>query len=373
MSVDAGSPRQPVLINCANLISSHQSLQRAFLGELARAASNCRRTGFLAEVVILTLSTFSGCPSSPRPDEIRLSVWSSLPCTAVRNIKAIFPGETGGSRQGVLRPGDPGWREDSCLAVGASPHLTVTSAAPPGSWGVAGGLLVAGYTRDGTVLGLSHRAAWSLVPWPSPRAGLEESDAAPGIRLTWVTSYGLGPSLTCPVPLGLRPPAHFSTGWCGLWGTATTGQVSPVHHAHSFQEVGCGDPCRVGPSGTGRQGFGGPLSSSGLLSGLPSCTPSVRAVLTCPPEDREHTPRCVTTCQGAPRSPGKAAGARVPGRVPPPLPRFPPSRFRAVCLSGTFAASLPVPATCAEWQLAVHLRTGAQGFGETLEPSPGPR
>lgn len=137
---------------------------------------------------------------------------------------------------------------------GASPPLTVTSAAPPGSWGVAGGLLVAGYTRDGTVLGLGHRAAWSLVPRPSPRAGLEESDAAPGIRLTWVTSYGFGPSLTCPVPLGLKPPAHFSTGWCGLRGTATTGQVSPVHHAHSSQEVGCGDPCRVGPSGTGRQG-----------------------------------------------------------------------------------------------------------------------
>ena len=136
---------------------------------------------------------------------------------------------------------------------GASPHLTVTSALPPGSWGVAGGLLVAVHTRDGTVLGLSHRAAWSLVPRPSPRAGLEESDAAPGIRLTWVTSYGFGPSLTCPVPLGLRPPPHFSTGWRGLWGTATTGRVSPVHQARSSQEVGCGDPCRVGPSGTGRQ------------------------------------------------------------------------------------------------------------------------
>ena len=121
VSVDAGSPRQPVLINCANLISSHQSLQRAFLGELARAASNCGRTGFLAQVVMLTLSTSSACASSPSPDEIRLSVWSSLPCTAVRNIKAIFPGETGGSRQGVRRPGDPGWREDSCLAVGRLP------------------------------------------------------------------------------------------------------------------------------------------------------------------------------------------------------------------------------------------------------------
>lgn len=40
--VEAKSPRPPVLINCANLISSHQSLWRAILREPVRTVYGCQ-------------------------------------------------------------------------------------------------------------------------------------------------------------------------------------------------------------------------------------------------------------------------------------------------------------------------------------------
>lgn len=47
--VEAKSPRPPVLINCANLISSHQSLWRAILREPGEQSLVARGTGFLVK------------------------------------------------------------------------------------------------------------------------------------------------------------------------------------------------------------------------------------------------------------------------------------------------------------------------------------
>lgn len=118
--------------------------------------------------------------------------------------------------------GPSGWERATWLR-GRLP-VSLSHRPPIGSWGVAGGLSqlqhpVAGWCGcsvpqllcDRTVLGLGLWVVWTPVLWPS---------------------------LTCPVPLCLRPPRHFSGAWYGLWGTATTGQVSPVYRAHSCQRIG---------------------------------------------------------------------------------------------------------------------------------------
>lgn len=91
-SVDPASLRQPVLINCANVISSHHSLWRLFLRELVRTASGDREGQLPGVALVLTQcpAQVSTVPESSHK-EPRLPVCPHPHTTTVNNTKAAFP------------------------------------------------------------------------------------------------------------------------------------------------------------------------------------------------------------------------------------------------------------------------------------------
>lgn len=255
---DAESPGPPVLINCANLISSHQSLWKVLL----RGPR---------EQPLLSKERPPSALSPTRPGAV-----VSLPllrgAAAVKNIKAVFPGD--GKEQGVWRPA---WPSVRCGPRGAGagpdpgvcPGSTAVAQAPTEplgeleSWGPLGrlGTLTVTLLRAAltfTICSLPH-TCWIRRPRAGPSVGAEGScppsrPSAPPV--TTLPSASLRPA-DCP---SLQPQG--GEGFCRhprgpparVLGTALTRPLcgSRLHPFRKGPE--CSDRAPLETGGDPRQG-----------------------------------------------------------------------------------------------------------------------